>query len=201
VALRCFAWIRLRRESDILGITLSSVGREPLDIVTKDMVVDKGGVENLGTQCSTLTGGRRWSIVNVRREKSPRDRAYFKPYMEKSMPRRPRGDTFSSAQRRRNGKPDETFAGSRLLRSRVARSRCLPRPVGSSWGAGVGLHEHVEGLKCDGPGARATRAVKGRGKSLGPTTWDVRNNLRRHSLTHPTRKTLRRFRGGFAVEI
>ena len=55
MALRCFAWIRLRRESDILGITLSSVGRAPLNIVSKDMVVDKGGIESDAFQASNIT--------------------------------------------------------------------------------------------------------------------------------------------------
>jgi hypothetical protein len=58
----------------------------------------------------------------------------------------------------------------------------------------VGLHQQVEGLKRDGPGAFATRAVKGGISSLVLGTWDAyATTLRRHSLTHPTHKPYRCF--------
>ena len=56
-------------------------------------------------------------------------------------------------------------------------------------------------LRRDGPGALATRAVKGRGFVGTCYLRRLRNNPRRHSLTQPTRTTLPRFRGGFGVKI
>ena len=65
---------------------------------------------------------------------------------------------------------------------------------------GVGLHRS---RRCETRRPRywATRAAKG-GRTVGTRYLGrLRNNLRRHSLTHPTWNTLERFRGGFAVKI